>query len=183
MIQALKDGYIRIGKDLPKKYRVLGGFEPLNEIYANILFDDLYKKQVYWGPTFIIKPEIVEKYDVGLRIGWQGHETLVKTSDSNSVFWKKIDAIHKFLKEAKLKVKLGDGKITTRDLQWQHEIVFRKKINIKKYVSTIIGDLFTNEELATIQKIIAKKKYNITISRRDNSKKENFYTLTTKQII
>jgi hypothetical protein len=183
MVQSLKDGYIRLGKDLPKKYRVLGGYEPLNEIYGNILFDDLYKKQIYWGPTFIIKPEIVEKYDVGLRFGWQGDETLVKTSDSNNIFWKKIDAMHKFLKEAKLKVKLGTGKITKRELHWQHEVVFRKKINIKKYVSTIIGDFFTNEELEIIRKIIDKKKYNIKIIKRDNSKKENFYTLTSKQII
>jgi hypothetical protein len=168
MIQALKDGYIRLGKDVPKKYRVLGGFEPLSEIYGNILFDDLYKKQEYWGPSFIIKPEIVEKYDVGIRIGWQGYETLVKTSDSNSVFWKKIDDIHKFLKEAQLKVKLKTGEIVKRPLYVQHEVVFRKKINIRKYVSAIIGYFYDNAELEMIQKIIDKKKYNIKIIKRKN---------------
>jgi len=182
MVQALKDGYIRLGKDLPKKYRVLGGYEPLEEIYGNILFDDLYKKQEYWGPSFIIKPEIVEKYDVGLRIGWQGYETLVKTTDSNSIFWKKIDYMHKFLKEAKLTAKFPTGETVKRPLYVQHEIVFRKKINIRKYVSAIIGDLYDNDETAIIQKIIDKKKYNIKIIKRKRGTKEFDYTLTNKQI-
>lgn len=163
VFKILEDGYIKRSKDLPQKYHVLGGNEGLEEIYGNIYFDDLIYRQEYWGNHFIINPNIVEKYEFGFRQGWQGYEINVNISDSDKIFWKKIDYIHDYLKYVKMKRKWGDGKIYKSELHHLHEVVFGKNISVRKYVTAIICDLMTDVEMEKIKKIIAKKGYKIKL--------------------
>ena len=166
VFKILEDGYIKRGKDLPEKYYVLGGNKGLEEIYGNIYFDDLMRKQKYWGNHFIINPNIVEKYDFGFRQGWQGYEIDVNVSDGNNIFWKKMDYIHDYLKNVPLKRKGPDGTIHILEPYMLHEVVFRKNISVRKYVTAIICDRMTTDEMNRIKKIIKKKKYDIKLIMR-----------------
>lgn len=186
----LEDGYIKRGKDLPQKYHVLGGYQDLDEVYGNIYFDDLMHRQEYWGNHFIINPNIVEKCDFGFRQGWQGYEIKVNVSDSNKIFWKKIDYIHDYLKYVQMRIKWGDGKIHKSELHQLHEVVFPINISVKKYVSAITCDIMTDDEIERIKKIIKKKNYNLKIIRRrrtenmtDAQLTKLFRPLKTKELI
>jgi hypothetical protein len=169
MIRALKSGYIIQGALLPKHFRVLSGSEPLKEIYTNIYFDDIPSNQFYWGPTFIIDPSIINSYNIGIRDGWQGYETLVSNSDSTATKKKKFSTIHKKLKSAPTYVYSHDSDGTRirlkRPLYAIHEIVFRKKIPINKFAIGIVCNKYScsSRNFATIQRICAEKNYNIKI--------------------
>lgn len=167
LFQILKDGYIRLGKDLPPKYRGLGGRQPLDEIYGTMYFDNLKKKQYYWGHQFIFNPNIVEKYDFGFKKGLHGEEIRANVSDSSNVFWKKIDSMYNYLKTIKQEITYSDKKKFVKPLFLLHEIVFYKKISIRKYVSAL-RCVCTPEEFEKIKKLVAKEKYNIKLFLYDD---------------
>lgn len=188
----LEDGYIKRGKDLPQKYHITAGndIKGHREVYGNIYFDNLMNRQEYWGNHFIINPNIVEKYDFGFRQGWQGHELVVNVSDNNKIFWKKMDIIHDYLKNVNMMVKWINGKIRKRELYNLHEVVFRKNISIKKYVTAITCDIMTDVEMERIKKIITEKKYNIKLIRRNHDDtmtdaqiKKIYKPLKTKELV
>lgn len=174
LIRILNDGYIRLGKDIPPKYRFLGGRQPLPEIYGNILFDNIRGRQKYWGVELIINPNIVERYDFGFRFGWQGYELQIKKSDSNTIFWNKINLIEHHLQTVRLSGVSSDGQIISEDNVFSiHEIVFMEKIPINKYILAIVCDHMTEQEFEYVKKIITDKKYNIKLIRRRNKKSIN----------
>lgn len=180
----LRDGYIKLGKDVPEKNRVFGGYQPLDDIYGSIYFDDLLHKQRYWGKTMIvINPNILEDYDLEFRYNnWGGNgETMnIHPKDTNKIFWNKIDTIHNYLKNKDQNVILGDGRVSFRTLELFHEVLFNKKISVRKYVSAIICDFLNDYEFNKVKKIIKEKKYKIKLIRRDENEPK---VLTTKELL
>jgi len=178
-IRILQDGYIRLGSKLPRKYRVLSGYEPMDEIYGNIYFDDLIKNQKYWGTMFVIHPNIMENYDIGFHFGWQGKEIILNNSKTKKIYWNRIDKAHEHIKLFKKKY-VTNSVGFHRGIGNSHEIVFRKKIPIRKYVQAIVCDFCSPSEYKKIQKIVKEKNYKFPVIRQIGESSGNI--LTTKQL-
>ena len=178
-INILKDGYIRLGSKLPQKYRALSGYESMDEIYGNIYFDDLLKNQKYWGTMFVIHPNITENYDIGFHFGWQGKEIILNNSKTKKVYWNRIDKAHEYIRLFKKRYVTNKNGFH-KNIGYSHEIVFRKKIPIRKYVQAIVCDFCSPSEYKKIQKIVKEKNYKFPVIRQIGESSGNI--LTTKQL-
>jgi hypothetical protein len=172
LIRILEDGYIRKGNTLPSNFRTFGGNRPLSKIYCNIFFDDLQEFQSYWGPLLIIRPSIVKHFNITFHDSWfpiRGKKLNINIDDSKKVFWKKINFIHDYLKNAKIDPKINDN--PKKNTVVLHEITFNKKISVEKYVCAIVCDYCTDDEIKKINDVILRKKYDIQIIRSIDEKK------------
>lgn len=166
VLAILKDGYIKAGTDVPKKYRTLGGEEGSEKIFGQIYFNDL-KNTIPWGiASFIIDKNILCDMNVEFHIGWGGwnmkEEYKLNKTDKETVRKNKLDSIRKFLKNpSELPKILRESQINN------HEIMFDKNISVKKYVVGIVYNFEDKKQLEKIQKLINKKKYNIKLIPND----------------
>ena len=156
----LKEGYIKLGSDIPIKDKYLSGYENEPYIFSNIYFKDLDNLEWFNDLSLIIKPEIIDNQSILFIGGWGNF---------------KISEINSFDSQEEKIIKLEKMKnfiINPTDLHefvlklpkyMQHEVKFTSPINIKKYLYGItIGYKNNNElktKLSTIKKILLK--YNL----------------------
>ena len=162
LIRVLNDGYIRLGKDLPEKFRMLSGDQPNENIYGHIYFDDMTTIPYLWGYSIILHPKIL--YDIGVTYyeGWGG-ENAIKINKHSSMPTMK----NKLMQIRKSLSKLYDEKKKHElPYPYRHEILFDKKISLRKYAIAVSCDMCSDEMYEKIKKLVANKKYNIVIIRR-----------------
>ncbi len=70
LLSILKDGKIKLGKDVAKSNRMLSEGKANKQIYANIYFDDFVKSMDdFIDYTIILSPDIILDYDIDFRSG------------------------------------------------------------------------------------------------------------------
>ncbi len=130
LLSILKDGKIKLGKDVSKSNRMLSEGKANKQIYANIYFDDFVKSMDdFIDYTIILSPDIILDYDIDFRSGWSSdpessHLIKLSKSDSNNIRETKLNQIKSYISTT-LKSKPNIKK---------HELVFDKPIDISKYI-------------------------------------------------
>ncbi len=155
LLSILKDGKIKLGKDVSKQNRMLSKGKSNKYIYGNIFFDDFIKSMDnYIDYTIILDPKIIEDYDMEFRTKWSEHP------ESNSLehIYKNDNSTVKSDKLSKIKsfVKKGIGQ---KPNIIEHEILFDKPIDISKYilgVTCINCDSDFGERYTQIKKILKR---------------------------
>lgn len=156
----LKDGYIKAGIEVPKKYRFLGGHEGSNKIYGQIYFDDLKNTEPWGNASIIIDKSILCDMDVYFHKGWGNlfwtkNQDLKKT-DTQKIRKRKIEYIRSFLKDP-----IEMPEMVRKSFVNLHEVMFDKNISVRKYVKGIIYHSSYEPKIKKIKQIIDKKKYDI----------------------
>lgn len=100
LISILNNGYLYPGKYISRKHRFLGGPEIGSEyIYMNMYFKDLDNIQHVFGISLLLSPKMIYNKDMIFHEGWYGGNPLyLYKNDSKKSIDKKIEKIHKFLK-------------------------------------------------------------------------------------
>ncbi len=153
LLNILKTGYVKAGKDVAPKYRFFGGEEGCENIYANINFESL--NNISYLPFYgiIISPKIINTHNIIFNKGWGGgfgKQIIIKKTQNKKTKNKKIKKIHKWLVNPKL------PKMIKSSEKMQHEILFDKSINIKKYVIGIICTHCTKYKIDKLKKALKK---------------------------
>lgn len=164
MIGILNSGYIKLGKDVPKEKRKLGGPSPDPHVYSYIYFDDIDATPLFWSSCLILKPSLICDYGGIFHEGWRG-KTLVDLDggEGSTNVKKALDKIRRYLKKYNILRRTDEDA-----LPWvmSQEFLFDKKISVKDYVIGLALDFVSDEEYNKIKNIVDKKGYNITIIRR-----------------
>lgn len=174
MIAILKDGFIKPNKDIDPKFRILGGGEELDDIYGHIYFDEYPNTMpTYFEPCFILHPKILCDFDIKIHKIWRLNETTINKSNSPKKIKKELDDLRKYLINSANKIETHpDGSKTISSWYYRHEILFNKKISIKKYVIGIVCDdcACLEKDFKIIKQLIKEKNYKLTIIRRIRNK-------------
>lgn len=127
----------------------------------------------YYEPCFILHPKILCDYGIKIHKIWGMNETIVNEGDSSRKIKKELDDLRKYLINAVDKVETRpDGSKTIRPWQYRHEILFNKKISLRKYAIGIVCDDYSclEKDFKIIKRLIKEKKYKLTIIRRIRDK-------------
>ena len=153
LINILKEGKIKPGKDLPEKYRFLGGEDGSLEIFTNIYFPSIKNLECLQQFTLILHPKILFDYDGYFNELWKGGSGILSLkldiNDTSKILQEKLDKIKTFLKDPPL---LPDGKSISGFLQ--HEFIFNKPIEIKDYLIGVGCNFCDEKQLDKIKKLV-----------------------------
>lgn len=163
----LKDGVIKIGKDVKTKNRMLCGESESSYIYLNIYFDDIKNILGFFDYTLILHPKIMEKYDIRFLKGWGDNEC-----NGISVIKKNINKIKKFVENPEL---LGEA-IKNFSGILHHECIVSKPINIKKYLIGVVCNNISQKDKDILLKNLSKYNYpNVKILDNNLPKPLSFF--------
>lgn len=125
-------------------------------------FDDLKTIPYLWGSSIVLHPKILCDFGVEYHEGWSGTGVKINKSDSSKIINAKINRIRKSLR------KQYDAQNDTDKLSYpyRHEILFDKKIFLRKYAIAISCDARSDSVFDKILKIVRTKKYNFVVIRR-----------------
>lgn len=157
----LKDGYIKLGKNVKTQHRKLSDSK-LDYVYGQIYFEDLDNIKYFWSPSIILHPKIMCDIEMEFHRGWGALPTksnhIIRKTDSESKIRNKLNDIRKFLKDPKeLPTEIR------KSFVFNHEVVFNKKISIKKYAVGITCNFADKKTMNKIKQIILDKKYKLKI--------------------
>lgn len=163
LLSILKDGDIKLGKDVPKQYRKLSGDQPLEYIYNHIYFEDLKNLTHLQDYSLIISPDIIKDYGICFNKGWQVGPTkdsiIIEKDNDNKTIATKLKEIRKFIKNPTL-----PQKIIEFSPFLHHEVLFDKPIQLDKYLLGIMCLKCDNDpKFNHIEKIIKEKYPNVKI--------------------
>ncbi len=156
----LNDGFIRAGKDIPKKF--IATDWDIQYIFGNIIFDDFLPKENLGFATLIFNPSIVKDFDIGVYKTWGGYDYYYyidkfNKNDSIKNINVKLDNILNFFKTDEFISK-------NQDFLLNHQIIFYEPIDIKKYLYGIhFTSICDDHDVKNYKKVIkALKKHNMT---------------------
>lgn len=132
LLKILKDGYLTSGQNVDKKYRFWSGEIALEDIYMNIIFDNLRDNSISYDMTLIFDPTLIFDYEMDILKGW-GVNKLVHIDINDTKLSSKMKKIYKFIKNPDLHEKLL---LTPKILQ--HEIRIKQNISLDKYLRAIV---------------------------------------------
>jgi len=167
LLNILKSGFIKLGKNLKVSQRKYSGGRPKKYIFGNISFDDINKQLLTERVvlySFHINSSIINDYTLHFNGLWAGGpadfmpELYVKI-DKNNKKYKKAVSIMEIRKHIEHPRKFT--KNWTKNAQ--HEVLFEEKISVDKYVDTIILNKNDTDYNKKVSKIIKKKGYTIKI--------------------
>jgi hypothetical protein len=172
LMSMLDDGYIKKGKFVKDSYRVLGGTNAMEHIFANIYFPDIknFSPWVLYGLDgknhgigLLLHPDLIYDKGVIFNKGWlygpyeqKNKGFTINKSDDYKTKRKKLMKIKKWIQDPydlpKLIKSKGNEKYT-------HELVFNENIPIKY----IIGILCNDHDIKKIKNKVKKLKLNIQV--------------------
>lgn len=96
----LHDGFIYPGKDVDIKRRFQSGGQPMDDIYANIYFDDLRNLDYVWDYAIILHPQLLYEYNTTFNKAWGGKfgRIHINKADNNKTISTKLRHIRNFFK-------------------------------------------------------------------------------------
>ena len=154
LINILKEGKIKPGKDLPKKYRKWGGDQDLDVIFTNIYFPEIDNLSHLQDFTLILHPKLLMDYDGYFNEVWQGgigqNSQKLGKDDNAKILQEKLNKIKKFLKSPE---SLPKGLQTLSGFM-MHELVFNRSIEIKDYLIGIECNFCDEKQLDKIKKLV-----------------------------
>lgn len=164
LYKILKDGKIELGKNVPVKYKKLGGDEELEYIYAHIYFEDLNNLTHMQDYSLIMSSDIIKQYGVCFNKGWTVGPTensiIIYKKDDDITITKKINMMKKFIKNPSSLPQ----KIVEFGPFMHHEILFDEPIVLNKYLLGIVCLKCKDDtEFQKIKKIIEIKYPNVKI--------------------
>ena len=139
-------------------FRFYSGGTPQKYIYSNVYFSDL-KNLEFLKTSIILHPKIIHDYNITMTKGWMctpvKDSIIINKTDINSI---KLDKISQF------KQILLSNDIMEHVMTWpgfmQHEILFEKPIDVKKYVVAMVCP---STHKTKLEKTIKKYGYNIKV--------------------
>lgn len=156
----LNDGYIKIGKELPSKHLIMSTPEhPHDYIFGSVYFEDLKNLSYFWQSSIVLHPKLIWDHGCIFKCGWSGgilhkNDIIIKRHDIQ--FKKKIQQMHDFIKNP-------IGVIDKENAYMTHEIIFNKKINIKKYALMVTCNFCDDKNFKKIKKLIKDHNYKFKI--------------------
>lgn len=163
----LKDGVIKLGKDVAIENRMLCGESPSSYIYLNIYFDDIKNISGFFDYTLILHPKIMEKYDIRFFKGWGDSEC-----NSFPLVKKNINKIKQFVKNPDSLAEV----IKNFSGILHHECLVNKPINVKKYLIGIVCNNILPKDKNILLKKLAKYNYfNVKILDNNMPKPLSFF--------
>ena len=158
LLNIVKDGIIKPGKDVKDCFRFYSGGTPQKYIYSNVYFGDL-KNLEFLKTSIILHPKLIYDYNITMTKGWMcapvKDSIIINKTDINSI---KLDKINQF------KQMLLSNDIMEHVMTWpgfmQHEILFEKPIDVKKYVVAMVCP---SAHKTKLEKTIKKYGYNIKV--------------------
>lgn len=166
LINILKDGQVKLVKDIPIEDRSLSGPDELDYLYMNIQFEDLNNLIAIENNTLLFDPKLA--YDKN----WIFNKYWSKYPNLDSIFIYEDDDIDKKNHNiAKIKEYVKNpthyqgtplGKIidSTQLGKMSHEVLFTESIPLDKYLIGIILDTTDDDELESL--IVKYKNGNIS---------------------
>ncbi len=138
----LVDGIVKLGTDIPEDLRNLSKYEPLPYVFGRFLFINVKETYIYWN-CLIFDSEIMNDYNFYFNKGWFAGPT------TDSIKFQKTDSLKKKL------INICDAKekiINHNSLGapvMNHELIFSRPIDVKKYLRAII--FFSNDKNETMK--------------------------------
>jgi hypothetical protein len=130
LLSIIKDGKIKLGKDVAKSNRMLSKGKANKNIFANIYFDDYVKSMDnYIDYTIILSPKILEDFDIKFNKSWtddpkSSYLFTFNKLDSTKIRTDKISNAKNFILQS----------IRSKPNLQAHELVFDEPIDISKYI-------------------------------------------------
>lgn len=154
LINILKEGIIKPGKDLPKEYRKLGGDLDLDEIFTNIYFPSIKNLDCLPEFAIILHPKILLDYDGYFNELWHGGTDITSLkldkTDEMKTLTVKIDKIKDFLKHPELL----SNNLHTLPGSMKHEFIFKEPILIEKYLIGVECNFCDEKQINKIKKLV-----------------------------
>lgn len=154
----IRSGILKLGSNVSKEERKYSGGKPLPYIYMNIFFvndliNESYNISLRPG-TLIFNDNLLHDYKCIFNDAHYSHTNydsiIIKKNDPNTD--KKLKEIRKKINE-----KSSDPKFKKFPYELNHEILFDRQINIKKYLIGIICD---KNDIKHIEQLSHKYGYN-----------------------
>lgn len=162
ILKILKDGYIHPGKKVPKKYRYFGDPDGMEDIYANIYFEDLDNLHYLPNYSLIINPDIIKTHNIVFHKGWGGglfgKTITIKKNQQSKTKNKKIKEIKDWLKNIPRAKNITDHqyKFIKKKGMYQQEALFDESINVDNYVIGIICVDQNKNKVKKLNKLLQK---------------------------
>lgn len=157
LVGILNDSVIKLGKDVPKRLRNLSADVDQPYIFGRFYFKDIPKTHIKWN-VLIFDKSIMSDYDIAFNLGWHASindkSLMFYHNDSDTIRNKKIKYVKKLINNS-----INDTEIDVMD----HEILFQKPINIKKYLKAIVFRTNNKSKIKLIQDIVNKKYPNVKL--------------------
>lgn len=155
IIGILNDGVIKLGSDLPENLRNLSKFEPLPYIFGRFFFSDIPETHIKWN-ILVFDKKILDDYDIAFNDAW------FAGINNNSIMFYHNDTLDTRQKKLNLVKKLIKEKTCESDIM-NHELLFQKRIKIKKYLRAIVFYWKDEKQHKILEDIIKKKYENVMI--------------------
>lgn len=161
VFQILKDGCIKLSKDVPIENRVFSGTDPIEYLYTNIQFDDVNNLQPTGDVTLLLSPQLFYDFDLIFNKAWLKFPVIdsiyVYNHDSLEIKENKLQQIKKYVFNPTFYADTPLGKIVgnLRTLgRMSHEILFTKQIPLEQYLIGILCPNESDEFKETIRDLI-----------------------------
>lgn len=151
LIKILKSGYLYSRGEVKDGTGYGSGFESESKfIYTNIYFDDLKNLNFISGDAIILKPEIVDEFNIIFNKGWirQPNEKSIRINKDDELPEK--DGKWKRIKEYLENPTELPDLITDPKDEMSHEVLFDKKIDLKKYLLAVVYSGCDEKQLESI---------------------------------